>query len=183
MKKTLLTLLPSVILTLSSCAIIAGDTKIQNIVDEDCHRGTLDKPYCDRDYDLVADLPLDRRDWINPNTIIFSYTPVEEPEVYAAVWKGFLSYLAKITGRKVVFLPVRSYAEQYAAMRAGHLHIAGVNTGGSQGILPGPRGAQTTRRQKVLCRNGRIQGGRNLSQSRPERRQDSIHHCRLPQGQ
>ena len=26
---------------------------------EDCHRGTLDKAYCDRNMDQVADLPLD----------------------------------------------------------------------------------------------------------------------------
>ena len=131
MKKTLLTLLPSVILTLSSCAIIAGDTKIQNIVDEDCHRGTLDERYCDRDYDLVADLPLDAKNWINPDTLVFSYTPVEKPEIYAEVWEDFIKHLARVTGKKVTFLPVRSYSEQYAAIREGNLHIAGVNTGGN----------------------------------------------------
>ena len=46
---------------------------------EDCYRGTLDKQYCDRNRDLVADLPLDPADWVNPDTIIFSYTPVEDP--------------------------------------------------------------------------------------------------------
>ena len=131
MKKALFTLLPSVILTLSSCAIIAGDNKTQDIVNEDCNRGTLDKRYCDRDYDLVADLPLDEKDWINPDTLVFSYTPVEKPEIYAEVWKGFINHLARVTGKKVTFLPVRSYREQYAAIREGRLHIAGVNTGGN----------------------------------------------------
>ncbi len=39
--------------------------------------------------------------------------------------------MAEVTGRKVVFFPVQSYAAQYEAMRSGRLHIAGVNTGGN----------------------------------------------------
>lgn len=98
---------------------------------EDCPRGTLDKQYCDRNNDLVADLPLDESKWVDPGTIIFSYTPVEDPAVYAKVWDGFINHMAKITGKKVVFFPVQSYAAQYEAMRSGRLHIAGVNTGGN----------------------------------------------------
>ena len=98
---------------------------------EDCYRGTLDKRYCDRNRDQVADLPLDPKDWVNPSTIIFSYTPVEDPAVYAKVWKGFVDHMAKVTGKKVKFFPVQSYAAQYEAMRSGRLHVAGVNTGGN----------------------------------------------------
>ncbi|MFV2033234.1 MAG: phosphate/phosphite/phosphonate ABC transporter substrate-binding protein, partial [Gammaproteobacteria bacterium] len=101
------------------------------IAAEHCYRGTLDKQYCDRDGDLVADLPLDESKWVNPDTIIFSYTPVEDPALYAKVWDGFIAHLAKVTGKKVVFFPVQSYAAQYEAMRSGRLHIAGVNTGGN----------------------------------------------------
>lgn len=98
---------------------------------EECHRGTLDDQYCDRDYDLVADLPIDESQWVDPSTIIFSYTPVEDPAVYAKVWDGFVRHMAEVTGRDVVFFPVQSYAAQYEAMRSGRLHIAGVNTGGN----------------------------------------------------
>ena len=98
---------------------------------EDCPRGTLDKAYCDRDGDLVADLPTNPKDWVDPSTIIFSYTPVEDPAVYAKVWDGFIKHMAEVTGKKVVFFPVQSYAAQYEAMRSGRLHIAGVNTGGN----------------------------------------------------
>jgi len=99
---------------------------------DDCpHRGTLDARYCDRDFDLVADLPLDPKDWADPDTIIFSYTPVEDPAVYAKVWDGFIKHISKVTGKKVVFFPVQSYAAQYEAMRSGRLHVAGVNTGGN----------------------------------------------------
>ncbi len=98
---------------------------------EDCHRGTLDDQYCDRNQDLVADLPLDESEWIDPDTIIFSYTPVEDPAVYQKVWDGFINHMAEVTGKKVVFFPVQSYAAQYEAMRSGRLHVAGVNTGGN----------------------------------------------------
>ena len=100
-------------------------------VSAECPRGFLDKQYCDWNGDLVADLPLDEKQWVNPDTIIFSYTPVEDPAVYAKVWDGFIKHLAKVTGKKVVFFPVQSYAAQYEAMRSGRLHIAGVNTGGN----------------------------------------------------
>ena len=92
---------------------------------EECHRETLDKRYCDKDRDLVADLPLDSSQWQNPSTIIFSYTPVEDPAVYAKVWDGFVQHLSKVTGKKTVFFPVQAYAAQYEAMRSGRLHIAG----------------------------------------------------------
>ena len=98
---------------------------------DDCPRGTLDKQYCDRNGDLLADLPLDSKDWVEPDTIIFSYTPVEDPAVYAKVWDGFIKHMAEVTGREGVFFPVQSYAAQYEAMRSGRLHIAGVNTGGN----------------------------------------------------
>ncbi len=98
---------------------------------QDCPRGTLDKAYCDRDGDLVADLPSDASKIINPDTVIFSYTPVEDPAVYKKVWDGFINHMAKVTGKNVVFFPVQSYAAQYEAMRSGRLHVAGVNTGGN----------------------------------------------------
>ena len=98
---------------------------------EDCPRGTLDKAYCDRDGDLTADLPTDPKKIINPSTLIFSYTPVEDPAVYQKVWDGFIKNLEKTTGKKVAFFPVQSNAAQYEAMRLGRLHVAGVNAGGN----------------------------------------------------
>ena len=98
---------------------------------EDCPRGTLDNAYCDRNGDLVADAPTDPKKIINPSTLIFAYTPVEDPAVYQKVWDGFLKNLEKVTGKKIVFFPVQSNAAQYEAMRSGRLHIAGVNAGGN----------------------------------------------------
>jgi len=96
---------------------------------EECNRGTLDKAYCDRNFDQTADLPLDPKDWVNPDTIIFTYTPVEDPAVYATIWDGFVKHMEKVTGKKVIFFPVQSNAAQLEAMRSGRLHVAGFNTG------------------------------------------------------
>lgn len=96
---------------------------------EDCPRGDLDKAYCDRDGDLVADAPTDPKQLIDPPTLIFAYTPVEDPAVYAKVWDGFVKHMEKVTGKKVMFFPVQSNAAEIEAMRSGRLHVAGFNTG------------------------------------------------------
>lgn len=67
--------------------------------------------------------------FVDPPTLIFAYTPVEDPAVYAKVWDGFLQHLSKATGKRVQFFPVQSNAAQLEAMRAGRLHVAGFNTG------------------------------------------------------
>lgn len=96
---------------------------------EDCPRGTLDERYCDRDGDLVADTPTDASKLADPDTLIFAYTPVEDPAVYKEVWSDFLTHLEAVTGKKTLFFPVQSNAAQIEAMRSGRLHIAGFNTG------------------------------------------------------
>ena len=83
---------------------------------EDCPRSFLDKQYCDRDGDLTADLPTDKSKIADPGTIIFAYTPVEDPAVYAKVWDGFINHMSEKTGKKVVFFPVQSNAAQIEAM-------------------------------------------------------------------
>jgi phosphonate transport system substrate-binding protein len=98
---------------------------------EDCPRGSLDKAYCDRNDDLVADAPTDPKKLVNPSTLIFSYTPVEDPAVYQKVWDGFIKHVEKVTAKKVAFFPVQSNAAQVEAMRSGRLHVAGVNAGGN----------------------------------------------------
>ncbi len=50
------------------------------------NRGQLDTLYCDANNDLVADLPAANRQR-DPSTMIFAYTPVEDPAVYANIFK------------------------------------------------------------------------------------------------
>ena len=89
----------------------------------------MDPRFTDADGDMVADIPSDPKQWVDPATLIFAYTPVEDPFVYAKVWDGFIRHMEQGTGKKVQFFPVQSNAAQLEAMRAGRLHIAGFNTG------------------------------------------------------
>lgn len=89
----------------------------------------LDSRFKDENGDLVADTPSDPSQQVDPDTLIFAYTPVEDPAVYAKVWDGFLKHMEGVTGKKVQFFPVQSNAAQIEAMRAGRLHVAGFNTG------------------------------------------------------
>jgi phosphonate transport system substrate-binding protein len=90
---------------------------------------TLDSRFTDADGDLIADVPTDENQLVDPDTLIFAYTPVEDPAVYAEVWAGFLDHMTEVTGKEVQFFPVQSNAAQLEAMRAGRLHVAGFNTG------------------------------------------------------
>ncbi len=110
-------------------ALIVGIAGSSFALAQECPRGDLDKAYCDRDGDLVADTPTDPKQLINPSTLIFSYTPVEDPAVYGKVWDDFIKHMEKVTGKKVVFFPVQSNAAEIEAMRSGRLHIAGFNSG------------------------------------------------------
>ncbi|WP_442905487.1 phosphate/phosphite/phosphonate ABC transporter substrate-binding protein [Halomonas sp. BC04] len=90
----------------------------------------LSSRFVDNDGDMVADTPADESQWVDPDTLVFAYTPVEDPAVYAEVWAGFLDHLSETTGKRVQFFPVQSNSAQLEAMRAGRLHVAGFNTGG-----------------------------------------------------
>ena len=93
------------------------------------NRGDLDTLYCDDNGDLVADTPKDPKKLKNPNTLVFTYTPVEDPAVYEKIFKPFTDYLAQCTTKKVVFYQVQSNAAEIEAMRSGRLHVGGFSTG------------------------------------------------------
>lgn len=97
---------------------------------DDCkNRGTLDEMYCDENMDLVADTPKNKKDWKDPRTLVFTYTPVEDPAVYKDAFSDFQKYLEEATGKRVVYYTVQSNAAEVEAMRSGRLHIAGFSTG------------------------------------------------------
>jgi phosphonate transport system substrate-binding protein len=108
-------------------SLAAADALAQT---QDCgNRGQLDALYCDDDGDLVADAPKDTKRWRNPATLVFAYTPVEDPAVYQNIFKPFTDYLAQCTGKRVVYYPVQSNSAEIEAMRSGRLHVAGFSTG------------------------------------------------------
>ena len=62
-------------------------------------------------------------------TLVFTYTPVEDPAVYEQAFKPFTDYLGKCTSKRVVFFQVQSNAAEIEAMRSGRLHVGGFSTG------------------------------------------------------
>jgi phosphonate transport system substrate-binding protein len=92
-------------------------------------RGSLDDAFCDANRDMVADAPTDAARQRDPSTLVFAYTPVEDPALYATQFRPLLEYLGQCVGRRVVYFQVTSNAAQVEAMRSGRLHIAGFSTG------------------------------------------------------
>lgn len=93
------------------------------------NRGDLDALFCDANRDMVADTPADAARQRNPNTLVFSYTPIEDPAVYEKLLQPFTDHLSKCTGKRVAFFQVQSNAAQIEAMRSGRLHVAAFSTG------------------------------------------------------
>ncbi len=92
-------------------------------------RAALDQPYCDADGDLVADPPTDSSQWNDPDTLVWAFAPIEDPAVYAQLFRPFTKHLSLCLGRQIVYYPVQSVSAELAAMRAGRLHFAGFSTG------------------------------------------------------
>jgi phosphonate transport system substrate-binding protein len=86
----------------------------------------LDPRYTDADHDLVADAPVKT---VDPSTLIFSYTPGEDPALFPVVWDDLVRHLQTMTGKSVRFFPAQSNVAQLEAMRAGRLHVAAFGTG------------------------------------------------------
>lgn len=135
---------------------------------QDCPRGQLIPPFCDTNGDLVADEPTDPSQWVDPQTLIFTYTPVEDPAIYREVWSEFIAHLENVTGKPVQFFTVQNNAAQLEAMRAGRLHVAGVNTGSvpyavnTAGFIPftimaGPEGEYGYEMEIIVHRDSDIQ--------------------------
>jgi len=107
--------------------MVAGGT---TAMAQECkNRGQLDTLYCDENNDLVADVPTDSKKLRDPSTLVFAYTPVEDPAVYQNVFKPLTDFLAQCTGKRVVYYPVQSNSAEIEAMRSGRLHVAGFSTG------------------------------------------------------
>ena len=113
---------------MAACLLALGS--VTAAAAEDCaNRGALDELYCDANGDLVADAPTDPAELNDPNTLVFAYTPVEDPAVYADIWAPFIAHLEDVTGKDVQFFAVQSNSAEVEAMRSGRLHIAGFSTG------------------------------------------------------
>lgn len=113
---------------LLSAGFVAGTAPA--MAQDNCsNRGQLDTAYCDANGDLVADAPTDPKKWRDPSALVWAYTPVEDPAVYANIFKPFTDHLEKCVGKRIVYYPVQSNAAEIEAMRSGRLHFAGFSTG------------------------------------------------------
>lgn len=92
-------------------------------------RGTLDPAYCDANGDLVADPPTDRAKLRDPDSLVWAFAPIEDPAVYAQLFRPFTKHLSACLNRQIVYYPVQSVSAEIAAMSAGRLHFAGFSTG------------------------------------------------------
>ena len=111
------------------CLLILGALFVPAAVAEECaNRGDLADIYCDANGDLVADTP-PPSEQLDPETLIFAYTPVEDPAIYADIWEPFIEHLREETGRDVRFFAVQSNSAEIEAMRSDRIHIAGYSTG------------------------------------------------------
>ncbi len=117
-------------LVLKAVLLAAAAYGAQAGAQENCpNRGELDAAYCDANKDLVADPPSDPKKLKNPGTLVFSFTPLEDPTVYEKAFDPFVKYLAQCSGKKTVFFSVQSNSAQIEAMRSGRLHLAFFSTG------------------------------------------------------
>ncbi|MDR2613966.1 MAG: phosphate/phosphite/phosphonate ABC transporter substrate-binding protein [Candidatus Accumulibacter sp.] len=116
--------------TLLALALLGASMTVAHAQQENCpNRGELDAMYCDADHDLVADPPTDPKKFRDPNTIIFAFTPVEDPSVYEKLFQPFMGHLSQCLGKKTIFFAVQSNSAEIEAMRSGRLHIAAFSTG------------------------------------------------------
>ena len=108
---------------------LAAATTASFAQDNCANRGDLDAQFCDANKDLVADTPTDAKKLKDPSTLVFAFTPVEDPSIYEKLFRPFMGHLSQCVGKKVVFFPVQSNAAQIEAMRSGRLHIAAFSPG------------------------------------------------------
>src|SRR6185312_16633239 len=113
----------------AAAAVLALGAVEKPTLAAECNHGELDPQYCLDGDKMVAAAPTDPKQQKDPSTIVFAYTPVEDPAVYANAFKPFVTYLQTCTGKHVVYYPVLSNAAEVEAMRSGRLHVAGFSTG------------------------------------------------------
>ena len=115
-------LAPFLTLFLLTCGYLQADEPA-------CPHGTLSTQFCDRDGDMMADAPVDPRQWVDPYTLVFGTVPSQSFMFEQGSKQALKQHIEKVTGKKVAFFPYQTNAAELEAMRSGMLHIAGMNTG------------------------------------------------------
>ena len=115
---------------LLACAFVAWTAPAFAGTDaESCVAPYLAPEYSDCNGDLIADPPTDPALWRNPSTLVWAYAPIEDPAVYAELFKPFTTHLKECLGRQIVYYPVMTGSAEIEALKSGRLHFAGFATG------------------------------------------------------
>ena len=69
--------------------LLAGSAALATIAATSAAAFQLDDRFVDNDGDLIADIPTDVSQQVDPSTLIFAYTPVEDPAVYREACRRF----------------------------------------------------------------------------------------------
>ena len=124
-------------------ALIVGAASVGAPCAQDCPRG-----------DLVADAPTDPKQLVNPSTLIFAYTPVEDPAVYAKANPGKVNLASSgigtsvhlsgalfmmMTGVELVHVPYRGAAPALTDLLANQVQVMFDNLPSSIGHIQGGR--------------------------------------------
>lgn len=110
------------------CAFV-GSAQLALAQDNCPNRGDLDTLYCDANKDMLADTPTDPAKFKDPSTLVFTFTPVEDPTKSEKTFKPLTDYLTQCTGKKVIYYQVQNNAAEIKVMRSGRLHVASFATG------------------------------------------------------
>lgn len=89
----------------------------------------LAKGLADADGNLVADPPQDPAQFVDPETLVFSYIGGEDSARQKEVWQEFTAALAAATGKPVEYLILQTPEAQLDALKSGKLHVTAFNTG------------------------------------------------------
>ncbi|MBD3896461.1 phosphate/phosphite/phosphonate ABC transporter substrate-binding protein [Halomonas sp. ML-15] len=115
-----------------SCSVAIGSAVMLAFSSGVLFADELDSRYTDRTGNLVADPPEDESQWLDPDVLVFAYSPVEDPAVYEEVFAEFTEHLQSELDRTVQWFGVQSTSAQIEAMRAGRLHVSGFASGSVQ---------------------------------------------------
>lgn len=93
------------------------------------NRGALSPQFCDNDYNLVADTPLDPTKWIDPATLIITTAPNEDAMAYATELDNLFEHLESCLNRRIIYYPLQSNSAEIESMKNGRVHIASFSSG------------------------------------------------------
>ncbi len=83
----------------------------------------------DSDGDLIADVPVESANLVDPEVLLFSFVGQSDAEAAEQAWQPMVEHLKSVTGKPVQYVRFSSSGDQLKALKEGRLHVTAVNTG------------------------------------------------------